>query len=476
MEPDLQLRESASLVESAVQPDGTLLMHLLRPCVGRGRGAHLYEAAMLQRDAGVMAGWRMFVDHLSPEAQRKAGGMPRSVRDLGGRVVESWWDGTVPPDPKKGFGQGAVMGKVRPVKFVREMVEDDPEIVESSINATATGVKPVMKDGRRVLLVEGIAPKGSVDWVTEAGAGGRVVSLMESAYGSPDDEEAALLETMTDEEFRAYVAEHRPDLLEAVAVAKPKGKGAAEGEGGDGGEGDGGEGEGDGDDALVQKLMARGLPRSLAVKAAQRQKAQGGGGNGGGMQEAAREDDDVAEITPEVLQEALASDAGQAMIRAIVENAVEETRDAIRAETTADSDRKLALREMALSADAQVTKAKLPDPLKEQVRARFSLQEGRPTPALDACRDLTEDGKVVKTASVVLQEAVAHEIEEAAALYARLNPTRVRGQGPAVGDDDAGKQGQGPPKVGALTAHLLQEAGFEKPDEVFAINGAAPAA
>jgi hypothetical protein len=88
---------------------------------------------------------------------------------------------------------------------------------------------------------------------------------------------------------------------------------------------------------------------------------------------------------------------------------------------------------------------------------------------------VTEDGKVTKTASVVLQEAVAHEIEEAAALYARLNPTRVRGQGPAVGDDDAGKQGQGPPKVGALTAHLLQEAGFEKPDEVFAINGAAPA-
>jgi hypothetical protein len=358
-------------------------MHLLRPCVGRGRGAHLYEAAMLQRDAGVMAGWRMFVDHLSPEAQRKAGGMPRSVRDLGGRVIESWWDGTVPPDPKKGFGQGAVMGKVRPVKFVREMVEDDPEIVESSINATATGVKPVVRDGRRVLLVEGIAPKGSVDWVTEAGAGGRVVSLMESAYGSPDDEEAALLEAMTDEEFREYVAEHRPSLLEAVAVPKGKPKGGKPaGDAEDATDGGADEAE-EGDDALVKKLMARGLPRSLAVKAAARQKAQGagGGGNdGGGMQEAAREDDDVAEITPEVLQEALASDAGQAMIRAIVENAVEETRDAIRAETTADSDRKLALREMALSADAQVTKARLPEPLKEQVRARFSLQEGRPTP------------------------------------------------------------------------------------------------
>jgi hypothetical protein len=473
VQPDLQLRESATLAEGAVQPDGTLLMHLLRPCIGRGRGAHLYEASMLQRDAGVMAGWRMFVDHLSPEAQRKAGGMPRSVRDLGGRVIESWWDGTVPADPKKGFGRGAVMGKVRPVKFVREMVEDDPEIVESSINATATGVKPVVRDGRRVLLVEGIAPKGSVDWVTEAGAGGRVVSLMEAAYGSPDDEEAALLEAMTDEEFRAYVAEHRPDLLEAVAAkGKPPKGGAAEDEA-DGGADDAEEGD---DEALVKKLMARGLPRSLAVKAAARQKAAGGGNDGGGVQEAAREDDDVAEITPEVLQEALASDAGQAMIRAIVENAVEETRDAIRAETTADSDRKLALREMALAADAQVNAARLlPEPLKEQVRARFSLQEGRPTPALDACRDVLEDGKVTKSAAVVLQEAVAHEIKEAADLYARLNPTRVRGQGPAVGEDDADKGKQGPPRVGALTAHLLQEAGFEKPDEVFAINGAAPA-
>src|SRR5262252_4192953 len=76
-------------------------VHILRPCLGKGRGRHIYEADMLQENAHKFAGWRQFIDHLSPEARRAAKGLPRSIRDLGGRIVESYWDGNVPADDKK---------------------------------------------------------------------------------------------------------------------------------------------------------------------------------------------------------------------------------------------------------------------------------------------------------------------------------------------------------------------------------------
>ena len=133
-------------------------------------------------------------------------------------MVASWSRGgipTVPADPKRGFDQGAVRGRVKPVPYVRELIEHDPELLEASINADATGVRPIRKDGQTVWLVEGIkrTPKGTVDWVTDGGAGGRVAQMLEAHR---DDQEAALLEHMSDDEVQAYLKEHRPGLLEAL--------------------------------------------------------------------------------------------------------------------------------------------------------------------------------------------------------------------------------------------------------------------
>ena len=79
---------------------------IIRPGLGRGRGRHLYEAAMLEENARKFSGWKMYVDHLSPEARKAAGGLPRSMRDLGGIIMESHWDATIPADEEKGHGQG----------------------------------------------------------------------------------------------------------------------------------------------------------------------------------------------------------------------------------------------------------------------------------------------------------------------------------------------------------------------------------
>src|SRR5437762_3431391 len=94
----LELREGISLLEAAqdavvVKPDGTQIelgynssgekiaggvfdahgrvpLHIIRPGIGKGRGSHLYEAAMLEEAADTFTGWKMYLNHLSPEAKK----------------------------------------------------------------------------------------------------------------------------------------------------------------------------------------------------------------------------------------------------------------------------------------------------------------------------------------------------------------------------------------------------------------------
>lgn len=425
----LHLRESITLGEGVVQPDGTFIVDVIRPCVGRGRGTHLYEADMLERDAGVFAGWKMYVDHLSDQARRALGGLPRSVRDLAGRLTESWWDPDVPADPERGFGQGAVRARMKPVPYVRELVEADPELVDFSINADATGVRPTMVGGKRAWLVEGIKPKGSVDVVTEGGAGGRVASIIE-AHMSLEDQEAALFEDVSDDDLGAYLKEHRPGLLEALGI----------------GEGDDGDGDG---------------------------KPDGGAGKDG----------DEVTITPDALREALSTDEGKALVREIVadddtlrdlvEAQVADERDAIRAEAEASAHRRIEVRDLRDTAHGLIEAAKLPEAFEREAKAKFDLTDEGPTEGLDVLPELDDSGSVVKSAHDVLTEAVNNEITHARDLMASISPTRVRGQGPTTPKDAGEGDGDGsekpnPHAVTPAVASLLEAAGFNEPDTVYA--------
>jgi hypothetical protein len=215
----LRISEAASLAPGgAVAEDGTVTLHLIRPCLGKGRGRHVYEADMLRRHAesGHFNDWPMFVDHESPEARRKAGGLPRSFGDLGGRVVETWWDDSVPAEGA--FGKGAVAAKALPVPWIQEYLRNDPKLGQVSLNTHATGVQPTTRQGRPAYIVEGFEHEGSVDWVTRAGAGGRVVQLMEAAYDEGRDEAAVrqLMEAMPDDRVAAWIRDERPAVAEAL--------------------------------------------------------------------------------------------------------------------------------------------------------------------------------------------------------------------------------------------------------------------
>jgi hypothetical protein len=410
---------------------------------------------MLQENAHKFAGWRQYIDHLSPEARRAAKGLPRSIRDLGGRIVESYWDPNVPEDPTTGFGPGAIVGWSLPTPFIRELAENDPELVEASISANATGVQPTMRDGRRAWLVEGIEEKGTVDWVTEAGAGGRVVALMEAAY---EEDGMGLMESMTDEEFIAYVQEVRPHLL--TEQDDGDAEDAADG----------------GDDELAEMVakLKKKNPK-LSDKQAQAMAKQALAKSASSAQEANTEEtDDMGAITPEALQEALQSEDFQEVlkpiiderVKALVEAAVAEERDLIRAEARADADRQLDLRDMRDAAHKQITEARLPEAFSNKAKALFEITDNGPTGALDVVDDVDDDGKVTKKAEVKLTEAVAAVIEDERGMVASLSPTRVRGQGPGApakrGEKNGDGEGDPPAKSeGTLYGALLQEAGVD---------------
>jgi hypothetical protein len=448
----LSLEEAAAREEQ--ERSKLLPLHILRPCLGKGKGRHLYEAKMLEENATKFAGWRQYIDHLSPEARRAAKGLPRSIRDLGGRIVESYWDGSVPPNPDKGFDQGAVVGWSLPTPFIRELAENDPELVEASISANATSVQPIMRDGKRAWLVEGIEDRGSVDWVTEAGAGGRVVALMEAAY---EEDGMGLLESMTDEEFIAYVEEVRPHLLTEQS------------------DGDAEDAKDGGDDELeemIARMMKRNpkLTRGQAEAMAKKALAQ----SSSSVAEAEiTKETDMGAITPEALQEALQSEDSRGAletiigplveerVKTLVETAVAGERELIRAEARADADRQLELRDMRDDAHRQISEAKLPGAFTDRAKALFEITDDGPTSTLDVVDDVDDDGHVTKKAADKLQEAVDAAVQDQRELLAAANPTTVRGQGPGApakrGEDgEEAKKGEG-----TLYGALLQEAGVD---------------
>lgn len=423
----LTLRESISLAEgiagqSVFDEDGCVPIHIIRPGVGKGRGRHLYEADMLEANADVFSGWKMYVDHESPQARKAAGGLPRKTRDLGGRIVEAKWDPTVPADPERGFGAGAVVGRARPVKWIRELIEDDPALLEASISASATAVRPIVRDGLRVWLVEGIDNRGTVDWVTEAGAGGRVAALLE-AMTDEEESDVALLESMSDNDLQTYLAENRPEI----------------------------------------KLAEAGEQTPITP-----------------------EEGDMADITPEALQEALVenpevlvkalaqSAESQLFVSTLVEAKLDEERDIIRAEAKADAQRQIDLRDLRDAAHAQIEESasRLPESWRKDLKAKFTLSEGTATPALDVVDDVDDDGAVTKPAAEKLREAVEAEVKRESDRLAEIRPTRVRDQGPKPeGNKPEGelKEGDEKPAGAEKTGwgQFLQEAGID-PNEAYA--------
>lgn len=220
--------------------DGVCEVVVIRPCVSRGKRIRnlppIYTPQMLAENAHVYTGWLMYMDHLTERIVEEMLKEGRSIRELGGRVLKSWWDPSVrfKDDATFGFQPGGVAAKVLPQKPVREMLEADPEILNVSHNAWPTGArrgKAPWNQNLEGYLIEGIRPRpeGTVDWVPRGGAGGRLrlqeweefaVGVLGSHYGSASREDDPLKEN-TDTMDLSKITKPA-DLLEALKAEKPE--------------------------------------------------------------------------------------------------------------------------------------------------------------------------------------------------------------------------------------------------------------
>lgn len=404
-----ELNELGSVIESeqrvlvpqkggVFNEDGLCKIVIIRPCISRGKSIRglqpIYEAEMLERNAGVFKNWPMYMDHrLSESAYEKVEEIyrrvGRSIKELGGRIVESWFDPefSLAEDEANGHFKGAVIGLARPQPLIKSMLEADPEILKVSINAYPTGAHQGTCRGRKGMLIEGIRsqPKGSVDWVVSAGAGGQVltesedfvVSLYESYYHSvPETGEDAMpdLKDMTPEELTEHVKDKYPHLVPALAESNQGGGEPVLGE-------------------LLQKA-------DVVSK------------------------DQVQEMISEALAEA--------------NKEASEREQQIREEAEAKIREHDALRERERTAHKLIEGSDLPPAWKTEIKARYTMTPSGAPDSLLVEDEVGDDGKTL-TADEVLEAQVVKDLEHAKKLIADAvaegeGPT-VRGQGTAGGSE-----------------------------------------
>jgi hypothetical protein len=173
--PKQALNETATITKAAAnaaKDNGRLPIQFISP--GWGSSGY-YSPEVIEQavsDRVIPAGTHMYADHPTDaeDIERPA----RSIKDLMAVVAE---DATLSAD-------GAMVGLVDVVPQWRDMFKSSAvtEAIGVSIRGSATDIVEGEAEGRRGGIIEGlVAPVLSVDFVTRAGRGGKVLSVLESA-------------------------------------------------------------------------------------------------------------------------------------------------------------------------------------------------------------------------------------------------------------------------------------------------------
>lgn len=168
-----RLTEQVTISEAgaaAAKETGRLPIQFISP----GWGSSGYYSPEVIAEAAesrfIPAGTHMYADHPTDSEDAERPG--RSIKDLMAVVVE---DAHLSPD-------GALVGEADVVPAWRPLLETVRDHIGVSIRGSATDIVEGEAEGRRGRIVEGLmAPCTSVDFVTRAGRGGKVLQVMESA-------------------------------------------------------------------------------------------------------------------------------------------------------------------------------------------------------------------------------------------------------------------------------------------------------
>lgn len=174
------LQETGRITEAAVaeaKNTGRMLIQHISPGWG---SSGFYAAEVLEQaaaDVVIPAGTQMFADHPT-EAEAKERPV-RSIKDLMSVTVEDARIAT-DDDVARGADIGGLVSEVDIVPTYRPLLEHLRDSIGVSIRGDGELV-PGEAEGRTGMIVESLAHVKSVDWVTRAGRGGKVLSLVESA-------------------------------------------------------------------------------------------------------------------------------------------------------------------------------------------------------------------------------------------------------------------------------------------------------
>lgn len=155
---------------AAAKDSGRMPVQFISPGWGSSGyyGAEVLEQAVT--DKVIPAGTHMYADH--PTDTEHYDRPERSIKDLMAVTVE---DARLSTD-------GALVGEVQVVPAWRDLVETVRDHIGVSIRGSATDIVEGEAEGRRGGIIEGlVAPVLSVDFVTRAGRGGKILPLLESA-------------------------------------------------------------------------------------------------------------------------------------------------------------------------------------------------------------------------------------------------------------------------------------------------------
>lgn len=194
-----------------------VILDLIVEGFGNQADNHYYGKDLLDRVAHRFEGADMYSDHLTREAEQKLGGLPRTWRDKVGRIRRVWTD-------VNEAGKRVIRGEAQIFDDqLWRLLEQALDVVGVSINARGTAQQGTA-EGRPARVVGDITKVKSVDVVAEAGAGGRILALVEARVAEAIQEGAQMStrDTTIDDELERDLHEADADeSANAAAAAAP---------------------------------------------------------------------------------------------------------------------------------------------------------------------------------------------------------------------------------------------------------------
>lgn len=179
VEAALDTFEGLPLAE-ATKGEGEFDIRIIKP--GWGSSGHYSEATLQKAAADKVfpAGLKMFWDHPTKSEDRER--PERSLKDLAGQLKEdARWDPNGPEGP-------GLYAPISTFPAYRPHVAALAEHIGVSIRGSGAGRMGEV-DGKKGRIIEAIVGAKSVDFVTAAGAGGKILKLFEAAGRDPQEED-----------------------------------------------------------------------------------------------------------------------------------------------------------------------------------------------------------------------------------------------------------------------------------------------